>query len=202
MWLSVTFMVLALGRARSLDCRQSRVRGYACACGSACVCMCACGRVHSLCEHKIHHTLAVALTVTHSLCDERTRTHEVYRCTVHSRHQGPRGTHAQLLPSRRALLARHALCVSALRLGAARLYESRAPALGATAATACSLPAATGARRVAVRRLLLMLLPRRAVVPARGGTQLEGVGDRRAGSLSPRQTPLRVSAAAAASPRE
>ena len=42
----------------------------------------------------------------------------------------------------------------------------------------------------------------RAVVPARGGTQLEGVGDRRAGSLSPRQTPLRVSAAAAASPRE
>ena len=126
------------------------------------MCMCACGRVHSLCEHKIHHTLAVALTVTHSLCDERTRTHEVYRCTVHSRHQGPRGTHAQLLPSRRALLARHALCVSALRLGAARLYESRAPALGATAATACSLPAATGARRVAVRRLL-MLLPRRAV---------------------------------------
>ena len=99
-------------------------------------------------------------------------------------------------------LARHALCVSALRLGAARLYESRAPRIGATAATACSLPAATGARRVAVRRLLLMLLPRRAVVPARGGTQLEGVGDRRAGSLSPRQTPLRVSAAAAASPRE
>ena len=74
--------------------------------------------------------------------------------------------------------------VSALRLGAARLYESRAPALGATAATACSLPAATGARRVAVRRLL-MLLPRRAVVHPRSGTQLEGgVGDRRAGSLS------------------
>ena len=43
----------------------------------------------------------------------------------------------------------------------------------------------SAARRVAVRRLLLMLLPRRAVVPARGGTQLEGgVGDRRAGSLS------------------
>ena len=100
----------------------------------------------------------------------------------------PRGTHAQLLASRRALLARHALCVSALRLGAARLYESRAPALGTTAATACSLPAATGARRVAVRRRLLMLLmlpPRRAVVHPRGGTQLEGgVGDRRAGSLS------------------
>ena len=86
--------------------------------------------------------------------------------------------------SRRALLARHALCVSALRLGAARLYESRAPALGTTAASACSLPAATGARRVAVRRLL-MLLPRRAVVHPRSGTQLEGgVGDRRAGSLS------------------
>ena len=124
---------------------------------------------------------------THSVTSattRRTRAHEVYRCTVHSRHQGPRGTHAQLLPSRRALLARHALCVSALGLGAARLYESRAPRIGATAATACSLPAATGARRVAVRRLLLMLLPRRAVVHPRGGTQLEGVGDRRAGSLS------------------
>ena len=97
----------------------------------------------------------------------------------------PRGTYAHLPASRRALLARHALCVSALRLGAARLYESRAPALGATAATACSLPAATGARRVAVRLLMMRLLPRRAVVPARGGTQLEGgVGDRRAGSLS------------------
>ena len=96
----------------------------------------------------------------------------------------PRGTYAHLPASRRALLARHALCVSALRLGAARLYESRAPALGTTAATACSLPAATGARRVAVRRLL-MLLPRRAVVHPRSGTQLEGgVGDRRAGSLS------------------
>jgi hypothetical protein len=112
-----------------------------------CVHVCVWTRAFSLRTQDTPHSLAVALTVTHnSLCDERTRTHEVYRCTVHSRHQGPRGTHAQLLPSRRALLARHALCVSALRLGAARLYESRAPALGATAATACS----------AVWRLLLM----------------------------------------------
>ena len=49
----------------------------------------------------------------------------------------PRGTHAQLLASRRGSL-RGMPCVSALRLGAARLYESRAPALGATAATARS----------------------------------------------------------------
>ena len=106
---------------------------------------------------------------------------------MHSTFAPPRtARHARAVAGLEArFLARHALCVSALRLGAARLYESRAPALGATAATACSLPAATGARRVAVRRLLLMLLPRRAVVPARGGTQLEGgVGDRRAGSLS------------------
>ena len=105
---------------------------------------------------------------------------------MHSTFAPPRtARHARAVAGLEArFLARHALCVSALRLGAARLYESRAPALGATAATACSLPAATGARRVAVRRLLLMLLPRRAVVPARGGTQLEGVGDHRAGSLS------------------
>ena len=105
---------------------------------------------------------------------------------MHSTFAPPRtARHARAVAGLEArFLARHALCVSALRLGAARLYESRAPRIGATAATACSLPAATGARRVAVRRLLLMLLPRRAVVHPRGGTQLEGVGDRRAGSLS------------------
>ena len=105
---------------------------------------------------------------------------------MHSTFAPPRtARHARAVAGLEArFLARHALCVSALRLGAARLYESRAPALGTTAATACSLPAATGARRVAVRRLL-MLLPRRAVVHPRSGTQLEGgVGDRRAGSLS------------------
>ena len=159
------------------------------------MCMCACGRVHSLCEHKIHHTLAVALTVTHSLCDERTRTHEVYRCTVHSRHQGPRGTHAQLLPSRRALLARHALCVSALRLGAARLYESRAPALGATAATACS--AGGGVAAAADVRCRAELSCRREVAHSSKAASATA-----ALALSPRQTPRRFSAAAAASPRE
>ena len=144
--------------------------------------MCACGRVHSLCEHKIHHTLAVALTVTHSLCDERTRTHEVYRCTVHSRHQGPRGTHAQLLASRRGSL-RGMPCVCQ-RFVSEPLDCTRV-GLRPSVPRQRRRARRSAARRVAVRRLLLMLLPRRAVVPARGGTQLEGgVGDRRAGSLS------------------
>ena len=153
--------------------------------------MCACVRVdacilnHSLCEHNTPHSSCRADCDSQLwLCDEHTRTHEVYRCTVHSRHQD-RAVRTRSCWPRGALSLRGMPWVSALRLGAARLYESRAPALGATAATACSLPAATGARRVAVRRMLLMLLPRRAVVPPRGGTQLEGgVGDRRAGSLS------------------
>ena len=43
----------------------------------------------------------------------------------------------------------------------------------------------TDAQYIRATKLLLMLLPRRAVVHPRGGTQLEGgVGDRRAGSLS------------------
>ena len=96
----------------------------------------------------------------------------------------PRGTYAHLPASRRALLARHALWCQ--RFASEPLDCTRVGLRPSVpAASACSLPAATGARRVAVRRLLLMLLPRRAVVPARGGTQLEGgVGDRRAGSLS------------------
>ena len=133
-------------------------------------------------QHKIHHTLAVALTVTHSLCDERTRTHEVYRCTVHSRHQGPRGTHAQLLASRRGSL-RGMPCVCQ-RFVSEPLDCTRV-GLRPSVPRQRRRARRSAARRVAVRRLLLMLLLRRAVVPARGGTQLEGgVGDRRAGSLS------------------
>ena len=59
---------------------------------------------------------------------------------MHSTFAPPRtARHARAVAGLEArFLARHALCVSALRLGAARLYESRAPALGATAATARS----------------------------------------------------------------
>ena len=59
---------------------------------------------------------------------------------MHSTFAPPRtARHARAVAGLEArFLARHALCVSALRLKAARLYESRAPALGATAATARS----------------------------------------------------------------
>lgn len=88
------------------------------------MCMCACGRVHSLCEHKIHHTLAVALTVTHSLCDERTRTHEVYRCTVHSRHQDRAARTRSCWPRGAVPCAACPVCVSASSRSRSTVRES------------------------------------------------------------------------------
>ena len=190
---------------RSRSCAESGLSPVAsarvrvCVRVGVCVHVCVWTRAFSLRTQDTPHTLAVALTVTHSLCDERTRTHEVYRCTVHSRHQGPRGTHAQLLASRRGSL-RGMPCVC--QRFASKPLDCTRVGLRPSVPRQRRRARRSAARRVAVRLLLLMLLPRRAVVPARGGTQLEGVGDRRAGSLSPRQTPLRVSAAAAASPRE
>mmetsp|Transcript_38479 Transcript_38479/g.121232 ORF Transcript_38479/g.121232 Transcript_38479/m.121232 type:complete len:117 (+) Transcript_38479:121-471(+) len=116
---------------------------------------------------------------------------------MHSTFAPPRiARHARAVAGLEArFLARHALCVSALRLGAARLYESRAPALGATAATACS--AGGGVAAAADVRCRAELSCRREVAHSSKAASATA-----ALALSPQQTPLRVSAAAAASPRE
>ena len=65
-----------------------------------------------------------ALTVTHSLCDERTRTHEVYRCTVHSRHQDRAARTRSCWPRGAVPCAACPVCVSASSRSRSTVRES------------------------------------------------------------------------------